>query len=244
MDGGDIEVDARQRALAQRLALVRGRIAGACDAAGRPQDAVQLVVVTKHFPAKDVARLARCQVVAVGENRAQEAHGKVAALAGDAQCAGLRWHFVGQLQTNKAASVARWADTVHSVDRARVAVAVGRGARLAGRRVQVLVQVNVDVSDSRGRGGCLPAEAVDVMAVVAEQPFLVPGGVMAVAPQGASADEAFAQLAQVSAQVRQAFPCATEISAGMSGDFEAAIRHGATLVRIGAAVLGTRPFLG
>lgn len=241
---GGMGPDARQEEIAERLTQVQGRIAAECAAAGRPADAVRLVVVTKHFPAADVARLAWCGAVDVGENKAQEADSKVTDLAGVRECAALRWHFVGQLQTNKAAMVARWADVVHSVDRVRVAAALGRGAERADRQVRALVQVNLDSPGGVGRGGCAPADAVEVMGAVAAQPGLVPGGVMAVAPREEPAGESFARLAEVAGAVQAEFPGATDISAGMSGDFEAAIRHGATLVRIGAAVLGTRPFLG
>lgn len=225
----------RTEELAERLRVVRARIDAACARAGRSADEVTLVVVTKAFPASDVRLLASLGVRDVGENRDQEASRKVR------QCADVDvvWHFVGQLQSNKARSVARYADVVHSVDRVRLADALSRAATSAGRSVTALVQVSLD--DGPGRGGSRPGDVAAVADRVASAPGLVLGGVMAVAPLGADPRPAFARLARVSDALRATHPDATWVSAGMSADLEAALEHGATHVRVGSAILGERP---
>ena len=224
----------RRDEIADNLSGVRERIAAACAAAGRDAESVTLVAVTKTFPSSDVRLLADLGVTDVGENRDQEARGK----HGECADLDLRWHFVGRLQRNKARSVASYADVVHSVDTVELATTLDREAARAGRRVLALVQVSLDADPSRG--GASGATVGRVCATVAACPNLRLGGVMAVAPQGVDADAAFADLAAVSADVRSTYPEATVISAGMSGDLDAAIRHGATHVRIGTALLGRR----
>lgn len=225
----------RSEQLAERLRVVQARIDAACARAGRSADDVTLVVVTKAFPASDVRLLASLGVRDVGENRDQEASRKVR------QCADVDvvWHFVGQLQSNKARSVAGYADVVHSVDRVRLADALSRAATSAGRSVTALVQVSLD--DGPGRGGARPDDVAAVADRVASAPGLVLGGVMAVAPLGADPRPAFARLARVSDALRTTHPDATWVSAGMSADLEAALEHGATHVRVGSAILGERP---
>jgi pyridoxal phosphate enzyme (YggS family) len=221
------------------LAGVRARIERACVAAGRDPGEVTLVVVTKTYPASDVELLAGLGVVDLWENRDQEAAPKAAEVS-----APVRWHFVGQLQRNKCRSVVTYADVVHSVDGVRLAETLGGAAeRHRERALDVLVQVSVDGDPARGgavRGGDADRDLDRVAAAVAAAPALRLAGVMAVAPMDWAPDAAFASLAEVSAGLRARYPEATAISAGMSGDLEAAIAHGATHVRIGSAVLGTR----
>jgi len=230
--------DDRLAELAANLGRVRARLAAACRAAGRDPEAVSLVAITKTWPADDVRRLAALGVRDVGENRDQEARPKAAACAD----LGLVWHFVGQLQTNKARSVAGYADVVHSVDRPRLVSALDRGAVEAGRAVGVLLEVALD--GEAGRGGAPAAEVPALAALVAESAALRLLGVMGVAPLGADPAPAFARLAAVSAALRSEHPQAGWISAGMSGDLEAAIAAGATHVRVGTALLGRRGPLG
>jgi pyridoxal phosphate enzyme (YggS family) len=233
---------ARGAALAANLAAVEARIAAACKSAGRARSEVTLVAVSKTFPASDVVLLAGLGVLDVGENRDQEAAPKATEVAAlrDASAPVLRWHFIGALQTNKCASVARYASVVHSVDRPRLVAALGAAARTTGRRLRCLVQVDLDDGRRPGRSGALPAD-VDVMAAaVSAQSGLELAGVMAVAPLGADPGAAFRRLAEVAAVVRRRYPDADMISAGMSADFEAAIAHGSTHVRVGAALLGVR----
>ncbi len=224
----------RREELATRLATVRERICAACEAAGRKPEEVTLVAVTKTFPASDVRLLSGLGVRDFGENRDAEAAPKAA------QCADLDlvWHFIGQLQTNKAASVARYATFVHSVDRLRLIHALGAAARRAGRIIQCLIEVSLDGDPARGGApaGLVPGLAEALMT----EAGLVLAGVMAVAPLGMPPADAFARLRDSAAVVRAVRPAATLISAGMSGDLEAAIAAGATHVRIGTALLGDR----
>src|SRR4051812_2126145 len=229
--------DGRPAELAAALASVQERIRAACAEAGRDRAGVTLVVVTKTYPAADVARLAALGVRDVAENRDQEAAAK------HDECAelGLSWHFVGQLQTNKARSVAGYADLVHSVDRPALAAALDRGAARAGRVLDCLVQVSLD--DAPGRGGVPVPELPALAEAVAAAPALRLRGVMAVAPLGADPRAAFAVLPGLLEQVRRVAPGADVVSAGMSGDLEAAVASGATHLRVGTAILGRRPAL-
>lgn len=227
--------------IAGRLEVVRQRIAEACASAGRSPDDVRLVVVTKTFPGSDVALLPGLGVSDVGENKHPEAERKRAEAGSAADS--LTWHFVGALQTNKAAAVARYADVVHSVDRVRLVHALGKGADRAGRVVDVLIQVNLEGRDEApgGRAGTDPADIDELANEIAAQPALRLRGTMAVAPLDADPADAFARLRQHTDDLARRHPDATIMSAGMSGDLEAAIAAGATHVRIGRAVLGERP---
>ncbi len=229
----------RRHEVAGRLAAVRERIAGACAEAGRAADEVTLTVVTKFFPVSDVHLLADLGVHDVGENRHQEAEAKASACAG----LPLRWHFVGSLQSNKAAAVAHYADVVESVDRAKLLTGLSRGAHERDAVIDCLVQVNLDTDAGAGtaRGGAAPDEVVPLAERVAGTEGLRLRGVMAVAPLGEDPRPAFQRLARLAAEVRRVEPSATWVSAGMSGDLEDAVKTGATHVRIGSAVLGPRP---
>jgi pyridoxal phosphate enzyme (YggS family) len=225
----------RRDELATRLEEVKARIRAAVAAAGR-DDEPALVVVTKFFPATDVDLLAELGVTAIGENRDQEASVKCAELASRGR---LTVHFIGQLQSNKAGSVARYADVVQSLDRARLVRALDRAAEQAGRRLDVTVQVNLDAA-AEGRGGVAPGEARTLADLVAGAQALTLRGVMAVAPLGGDPGAAFALLREVADGIRNDHPQATWVSAGMSGDLEAAVAHGATHLRVGSAILGSR----
>ena len=224
----------RREELALRLADVRGRMAKACEAAGRDVSELTLIAVTKTRPASDVRLLAGLGVADVGENRDAEAAPKAA------ECAGLdlTWHFVGQLQTNKAASVVRYASVVHSVDRLRLVRALGRAARGAERVVECLVEVSLDGDPARG--GAAAGDVPALAEALAAEEGLVLGGVMAIAPLSMEPADAFARLLASAAAVRGVRAGATVISAGMSGDLEAAVEAGATHLRIGTALLGDR----
>ena len=235
----------RRSELEKNLAAVRNRIAEACAAAGRDPAEITLIAITKTQPASDVLLLHELGLADFGENKDQEAAPKAAATAAQAVAAAeggqpIRWHFVGQLQTNKASSVARYADVVHSVDRVRLARALGAAARKAGRELTCLVQVDLDTPADPARGGVPPAQVREVAEAIEAEEGLVLGGVMAIAPLDADPAQAFAPLRSCSLAVRAVNPAATIISAGMSGDLEAAIRNGATHVRIGTALLGAR----
>jgi pyridoxal phosphate enzyme (YggS family) len=239
--------DADRRAqLAASLGEVRERIARACAAAGRDPASVTLVAVTKTYPASDVVLLAGLGVTDVGENKDQEAAAK-AALVRDAGAA-VRWHFVGQLQRNKAKSVVTYADVVESVDSLRLVRALdGAAERHRDRPLDVLVQVSLDGDPDRGGavdGGPEPERDLwRVADAVASAAHLRLRGVMTVAPASWDPDAAFGKLAALAARLVAGHPDATVVSAGMSGDLEQAILHGATHVRIGTSLLGMRNHL-
>ncbi|MEV6794634.1 YggS family pyridoxal phosphate-dependent enzyme [Streptomyces sp. NPDC051320] len=236
----------RKHELAANLARVEERIASACAAAGRKRADVTLIVVTKTYPASDVRLLSDLGVRHVAENRDQDAAPKAAACAD----LSLHWHFVGQLQTNKARSVAGYAHTVQSVDRARLVTALSGAAVGADRELGCLIQVALDAeSGERGaRGGVGPDGVEELADRVAGAPGLRLDGLMTVAPlagpYAGRQQAAFERLMEISSGLRVAHPAANMVSAGMSADLEEAVAAGATHVRVGTAVLGVRPRLG
>ena len=236
--------DPRLALLRERLAAVRQRIDGAVAAAGRQDTPPQLIVVTKFHPAADIRRLASLGITDVGENRDQEAAEKAAGL-GDL---GLRWHFIGQLQSNKAKSVVKYAHAVHSIDRPQLAAALAKAMAAEHERtgrapLDCYIQVSLDDDAEGHRGGALPSDVPELAERLAGAGGLRLAGVMAVAPLRADPVRAFEKLAGISARLTEAYPDAAGISAGMSQDLEAAIRSGATHLRIGSDILGPRPAL-
>ena len=215
--------------LAERLEAVRRRIDAAAARAGRDPDDITLVAVTKFHPVEMIAALRALGVTDFGESRHPEARDKAQAFP-DAT-----WHFIGQLQTNKARQVARYADVIQSVDRPGLVDALAA----ADSPTRVLLQV--DLSGEPGRGGVAPADAERLAERIVATGTLRLGGVMAVAPLGADPAAAFAELAGIAARVRRIEPDARWISAGMSADLEAAVAEGATHLRIGTAITGQRP---
>ncbi len=231
----------RRDELAANLDAVRRRIGAAARTAGRDADEVTLVAVTKFFPASDVRLLAELGVTDVGENRHQEAQEKVA----DCRDVRVRWHFVGGLQSNKAAAVAAYADVVESIDRVKLVAPLNRGAHERSHEVDVLLQVSLDPpgpgQSHSGRSGADPDDLDALAAAVDEAGMLRLRGLMAVAPVGEEPAAAYARLAAIRQRFVTTHPGATWLSAGMSGDLEAAVEAGATHVRLGTAVLGARP---
>lgn len=236
----------REQELRDNLATLRERLARAAEAAGRSPEEIELLPVTKFFPASDIALLHRLGCRSFGESRDQEATRKVAELsetAGD-----LRWHMIGRIQRNKARSIGGWAHTAHSVDNSKVVAALARSAGEAldsGSRtapLRVFAQVSLDGDESRGGVDVDAPDRLDALcAAVEEESALTFVGLMAIPPLGADADAAFARLAQERERVQQWCGRPLELSAGMSGDLEAAVRHGTTCVRVGTALLGARP---
>jgi pyridoxal phosphate enzyme (YggS family) len=217
--------------LAERYATVMAGIADACRDAGRSTDEITTVVVTKFHPASLIEQLAALGVSDVGENRHQDAAPKAAALA----ALPLTWHFVGQLQSNKARAVTEYARVIHSVDRSSLVTALAK----VERPIEVFLEVNL--TDDPGRGGVEPVDVLRLAESVLSVPSLRLLGVMAVAPLDEPARAAFARLRAISDELRAVAPHATKISAGMSGDYAEAIAEGATHLRIGAAITGKRP---
>ncbi|GAA5204497.1 YggS family pyridoxal phosphate-dependent enzyme [Microbacterium jejuense] len=225
--------------LAARLAEVDGRIADAARAAGRDPSALTRIVVTKFHPASLVEELYGLGVRDVGENRQQELSRKVAEV-GDRE--GLRWHFIGQAQTNKARAIRAASSAVHSLDRARLADALHAAAEPGEPVLDVLLQVNL--TDDPGRGGVAPDDLVSLAEHTARLSSLRVRGVMAVAPLDEPPAPAFARLRALSDAVLTVVPDAEWISAGMTADFAEAIAAGATHLRIGSAITGPRPLRG
>ncbi len=221
--------------LAARLAEVDERIAAAAREAGRDPAELTRIVVTKFHPAALVRELAALGVRDVGENRHQEAVAKAAELTD----LDLTWHFVGQLQTNKARAVRTYAHSVHSIDRPALVTAL---ASESGAVLDCFIEV--DLSGEPGRGGVQPGDVFPLADRVLAAPGLRLRGVMAIAPLGAPPRPAFARLRAVSERLRVEAPQASAISAGMSNDFAEAIQEGATHLRIGTAITGNRPTRG
>jgi len=235
----------RAAAIEAGLTQTRQRIATAARAAGREPADVTLIAVTKTHPIADVQTLVRLGVTDLGENRVNELADKA-----DALDESVRWHFVGQLQTNKVNRLVRVPGLVcvHSVDRPRLVEALARGVRThrPDRPLDCLVQVDLDAADgpagpaASGRGGVAPGEVPAVAAAIADSDGLVLRGVMAVAPLDTDPADAFTRLRELSRHVQAAHPGADAMSAGMSGDLEQAVAAGATHVRVGTAILQSR----
>jgi pyridoxal phosphate enzyme (YggS family) len=209
-------------------------VAEAARRSGRDPSAITTIVVTKFQPVELVRDLRELGILDFGENRHQEARQK-AALVPD-----VRWHFVGQLQGKKARQVRAYASAIHSIDRASLIDALeSPGEQAETPILDVFLQVNL--SDAPGRGGADPTDVPALAERIETAAGLRLLGVMAVAPLGEEPRAAFARLRGIADEVRRIAPAATAISAGMSGDFEEAIAEGATHLRIGTAITGSRP---
>jgi pyridoxal phosphate enzyme (YggS family) len=221
---------------AERLAAVRARVAAACAACGRDPASVGLIAVGKTFPAEAVAAVHGAGQVDFGENYAQELRDKAAALAGSTPP--IRWHFIGRIQTNKAKMIAPVAYRVHAVEEVRQAEALA--ARAPGP-LDVLVAVNQGGEDTKG--GVRPSEALERCAAVDAVPGVRVVGLMTLPPPTEDPEDSapyFEELAALAAAGRARGLALNELSMGMSHDFEVAIRHGATWVRVGTAIFGAR----
>ena len=191
----------------------------------------QLIVVTKTFPISDLEILYELGERNFGENRDQEASEKAAQLPKD-----VIWHFQGQIQTNKIKSISNWADVIHSIDDERQIQKFAQSKKSHS----VFLQVNIDNQFDEKRGGVAANMLSQLAKSVQSTSNLKLMGLMAVAPLGEDANSAFARLAKIQEQFVKDFPNAKFLSAGMSLDFEAALKHGATHVRIGSSILGNR----
>lgn len=196
---------------------------------------VTLICVTKTFPVSDVEILKTLGEENFGENRTSELEEKAAAVSG-------RWHFQGQIQSNKLKALARWADVVHSLDDRSHCQKLDRYLDEVGRKLFAFIQVSLD--GRVGRGGALPSELAAIADSIIQSRNIELMGLMAVAPLGEEPDSAFSRLHAIHQNFITGFPMATALSAGMSGDFQSAISHGATHIRIGSQILGSRNLLG
>jgi hypothetical protein len=224
--------------IAGNLALVQERIAKAAASAGRDSREVRLVAVSKLHPATEVTQALAAGQVIFGENYVQEAQDKIAAVG-----PGPRWHFIGHLQGNKARLAAELFHMVQTVHSLKLAKTLDRHCRELGRRLPVLVQVNLGGEDQKS--GCQPQEASAMAAAVAALPGLELKGLMTMPPFFDDPEQArpiFASLRRLAQTLAPDLPPGSmdELSMGMSGDFEAAIYEGSTLVRVGTAIFGSR----
>jgi pyridoxal phosphate enzyme (YggS family) len=237
----------REAQLADALTAVRAGLNDAATAAGRNVSEIELLPITKFFPATDVVLLRHLGCESVGESREQEAAAKAADVAALTDRP-VRWHMVGNIQTNKARSIAQWAYAVHSVSSTKAADAL---ARQAGRALQdgdraeplrVYVQISLDGDVSRGGVDVgRPEEIDEVCAMAADAEGLELVGVMGIPPLTWDPDDAYARLAEEHRRVVRGHPNAVHMSAGMSADYQSAVKHGSTCVRVGTALLGQRP---
>jgi pyridoxal phosphate enzyme (YggS family) len=241
-------VSRRERELADALASVRARLARAAEAADRNPNEIELLPVTKFFPASDVLVLRRLGCLQFGESREQEASNKCAEVGAVLGAEPIRWHMVGRIQRNKARSIAGWAYAAHSVDSAKLIAALDRAGREAldeGRRaapLRVYVQLSLDGDESRAGVDIGRPDSVDELcAAVVAAHGLDFVGLMAIPPLDADPDDAFSRLQRERERLEKVFDQRLELSAGMSSDLESAVKHGSTCVRVGTALMGPRP---
>ena len=219
----------RKGEIEANLVDVSSRIEKAAIAAGRSVDEITLVAVTKTFPVSDIEFLYQLGIRNFGENRDQEGSIKAPQLPDD--CI---WHFQGQIQSNKLKSIALWADVIHSLDD------LSHAKKLSSLVANYDIFIQLSLDNQPDRGGVAPEDLDSFARSVAELGNLKIRGLMAVAPLDEEPKLAFARLNLLSKQLAKSLPMASEMSAGMSNDFEAAISQGATLIRIGSQILGVR----
>ena len=227
--------------IAKNLRVIRGRIADAALRAGRDPAAVRLVAVSKTKPAAAIKEAWECGQVVFGENYVQELVAKAAELPD-----GISWHFIGNLQSNKVRQIAGLVDMIHSVDRISLAREIDRQWGELGRSCDILIQVNISSEATKGGTSC--AELLHLVTEVAGLPNLRVKGLMTMPPffdDPEAARPYFRALRELAREVEAAAIAGVEmheLSMGMSGDFEAAVAEGATLVRVGSALFGEREY--
>ena len=224
--------------LADNLNSIQQRIASACDRAGREPGSVTLLAVTKAQPPEIIDEAARIGLTLFGENKMQEAKAKMPLCSGR-----LRWHFIGHLQTNKCRDAVEWFEMIQSVDSLRVAEEIHRRAEQAGKRMPILLEVNL--AGEASKFGYRPEQLLAELPKLNALNRLEIHGLMTVPPWTPEAETVrpvFRRMRELKAQCEQALGAPLlHLSMGMSGDFEVAIEEGATMVRIGTALFGTRP---
>jgi pyridoxal phosphate enzyme (YggS family) len=214
-----------------RLNDVKQRIAGALEAAGRPQSSAQLIAVSKTFPVEDIVPVLRAGQRKFGENRVQESKAKWPELR--QQFPDVELHLIGPLQSNKAEEAVNLFDVIQTIDRPKIAAAIAKACKLSGRQIQCLVQVNIGSEPQKA--GVEPKDADQFIRSCIRDHGLTISGVMCIPPVDADPVPFFENLKAIA--LRNSLK---EISMGMSGDFELALKHGATLVRVGSAIFGAR----
>ncbi len=218
--------------ISANLEKVKEQIKLAAASANRLSDDITLVAVTKTFPVSDIEILYSLGIRDFGENRDQEASAKVGLLPKD-----VRWHFQGQIQSNKLKSITSWASFIHSVDQLRYAQMISDYS--AGNEKPIFMQVSLD-KPPQSRSGVNPSELLELAGGISALPGIRLQGLMAVAPVNSPAEQAFAELEDIRSVFLSTFPDAKSLSIGMSGDYQIAIKYGATHIRIGSSILGIR----
>jgi hypothetical protein len=221
----------------ENIRIVQERVAGACRRSGRDPATVTLIAVSKTFAVADVAEARRCGLADFGENYIQELVEKEEAMAGS----GIRWHFIGHLQTNKIRYIVNWVHLIHSVDSVRLASALSAAGVRTGRTIPVLIEVNTTGEGSKF--GCPPGQTLELTAKIRELPSLHLGGLMTMGPLSPNPEDArpaFRLLRELRDRVRCTGLEMEHLSMGMTNDFEVAIEEGATIVRVGTAIFGSR----
>lgn len=222
----------RKSEISTNLSTVTERITAAAKKVNRNPSDIKLIVVTKTFPITDLQFLYELGVRDFGENRDQEASQKVSELPSD-----INWHFQGQIQSNKLKSITSWASYIHSVDQLKYAKMISEFA--GDQNKSIFLQLSLDAIPE-SRGGVDPSKLHELASELSHFSNLNLMGLMAVAPLDESTDQAFARLSKYHQLFVEHFPEAKFLSAGMSGDYESAILHGATHIRIGSSILGNR----
>ena len=218
----------RRSEITSNLQVVRDEISKAVISAGRSLDEITLIAVTKTFPASDVEILRDLGVTHFGENRDADAAPKADAVAGT-------WHFQGQIQSNKLKSITTWANVIHSLDEIRHFEVIEKSAP---HPLDIFCQVSLDGSE--GRGGVSEQKLYELAQAIEKSATHRLQGLMAVAPLGVDPADAFSKLSAIHKAFMADFPKANKLSAGMSGDYKEAIAQGATHIRIGSSILGSR----
>ncbi len=225
--------------IAENIAAIRKRIAGACDRAGRDPDSVRLMGVSKAHPAKQVREAIDAGLKLLGENKVQEAKLKIPECPG-----GAKWHFIGHLQTNKVKDAVRFFDMLQCVDSLHLAEEINKRAEQAARTLPVLLEVNV--AGEASKFGYQPDQMLQELEALNDLPRLEIHGLMAIPPYVSNPEAArpyFRRLAELKRRCEDSFGTPLpELSMGMSGDFELAIEEGSTLVRVGTTIFGPRTF--
>ena len=222
----------RKDQILSNLKSVKEKISAAAQAAGRSPSEITLIAVTKTFPVSDLEILYELGVRNFGENRDQEAAPKAGVLPAD-----ITWHFQGGIQSNKLKSISNWASVIHSVDKFKYAQMISQFS--VGKTKEIFIQVSLDTIP-QSREGVDPADLMQLAEQIMSLPNLEVKGLMAVAPLDQPTEQAFVRLQQIQQKFIQLYPAASSLSSGMSGDYELAISLGATHVRIGSSILGSR----